>query len=94
LLTGCNLAPNFKSPDATKFDYEAYKRYIEENEKRPLKSDENKEICSFKHYMTEKKINIKNPIFVMDRAYYCYDLFNYFLFLCNPNNQGVYLIFY
>jgi hypothetical protein len=40
-------------------------------------SDKNKEICSFKHYISEKKINIKNPIFVMDRAYYCYDLFNY-----------------
>ena len=36
LLTGCNLAPNFKSPDATKFDYEAYKRYIEE--KLPIES--------------------------------------------------------
>lgn len=30
LLTGSNLAPNFKSPDAQRFDYEAYRKYIEE----------------------------------------------------------------
>lgn len=31
-----NLAPLFKSPDAAKFDYEAYKKYIEE--KLPIES--------------------------------------------------------
>lgn len=36
LLNGVNLAPNFKSPDASKYDYEMYKKYIEE--KLPLES--------------------------------------------------------
>lgn len=31
-----NLAPLFKSPDAAKFDYEKYRKYIEEN--LPLES--------------------------------------------------------
>eukprot|EP00916_Digyalum_oweni_P005776 GHVL01010034.1.p1 GENE.GHVL01010034.1~~GHVL01010034.1.p1 ORF type:complete len:2742 (+),score=421.27 GHVL01010034.1:35-8227(+) len=30
LLSGMNLAPNFKSPDASKLDYNAYVKYIEE----------------------------------------------------------------
>eukprot|EP00918_Siedleckia_nematoides_P007940 GHVU01017252.1.p1 GENE.GHVU01017252.1~~GHVU01017252.1.p1 ORF type:complete len:349 (+),score=33.07 GHVU01017252.1:2095-3141(+) len=30
LLTGINLAPGFKSPDATKFDYASYVKYAEE----------------------------------------------------------------
>jgi dynein heavy chain, axonemal len=29
LLQNCNLSPNFKSPDPTKFDYEGYRNYIE-----------------------------------------------------------------
>jgi dynein heavy chain, axonemal len=31
-----NLAPNFKSPDATKFDWKAYEKYIED--KLPIES--------------------------------------------------------
>ena len=31
-----NLGPNFKSPDPSKFDYEAYKEYIEK--KLPIES--------------------------------------------------------
>ena len=30
LLTGSNLAPNFRSPEPARFDYEAYKKYIDE----------------------------------------------------------------
>merc|ERR1719343_1389921 len=30
LLAGCNLAPGFKSPDATKLEYAQYMKYIEE----------------------------------------------------------------
>jgi dynein heavy chain len=29
LMSNCNLSPGFKSPDPTKFDYEAYRTYIE-----------------------------------------------------------------
>jgi hypothetical protein len=36
LLNGVNLAPNFKSPDPSKYDYEMYRKYIEE--KLPLES--------------------------------------------------------
>ena len=36
LLTGANLAKNFKSPDPSKFNYEAYQKYI--NEKLPQES--------------------------------------------------------
>jgi dynein heavy chain len=36
LLTGANLAKNFKSPDPSKFNYEAYQKYI--NEKLPPES--------------------------------------------------------
>ena len=28
LLTGCNLAKNFKSPDPSKFNYDQYMKYI------------------------------------------------------------------
>lgn len=35
LLTGSNLAPNFKSPDPTRFDWEAYRHHIE---KLPIES--------------------------------------------------------
>ncbi len=30
LLLGSNLAPNFKSPDPSRYDYDAYKKYIDE----------------------------------------------------------------
>jgi dynein heavy chain len=30
LLLGSNLAPNFKSPDPVRYDYDAYKKYIDE----------------------------------------------------------------
>lgn len=30
LLTGSNLAPNFRSPEPARYDYDAYKKYIEE----------------------------------------------------------------
>ena len=36
LLTGCNLAKNFKSPDPSKFNYEDYQKYI--NDKLPPES--------------------------------------------------------
>ena len=36
LLTGMALAPQFRSPDPSKFDYEAYSRYIED--KLPIES--------------------------------------------------------
>ena len=36
LLAGFNLAPNFKSPDPARFDYDGYKKYIED--KLPVES--------------------------------------------------------
>lgn len=36
LMSNCNLSPGFKSPDPSKFDYEAYKSYIET--KLPIES--------------------------------------------------------
>lgn len=36
LLTNCNLSPGFKSPDPAKFDYDAYRNYIES--KLPIES--------------------------------------------------------
>ncbi|CAG9313552.1 unnamed protein product [Blepharisma stoltei] len=36
LMSGMNLAPQFKSPDPARFDYEAYSKYIEE--KLPIES--------------------------------------------------------
>lgn len=36
LLSNCNLSPGFKSPDPTKFDYDAYKGYIDT--KLPIES--------------------------------------------------------
>ena len=40
-------------------------------------SDKNKEISAFMEYVNDAKLEMQNIIFVMDRAYFSYDLFEY-----------------